>query len=141
MREQSSPRCVASKTLVSGWLIFPPQKFNCIFFYLLILQVDPPLIPANVVYLTEEGRREHDQSHPRPGLVRATADQSFLSHPDLQLYPLVASVDGLDLEVDAHRADKRWREGVVCITEEEGGLPHAAVPDDEDFKHVVKVLV
>lgn len=62
-------------------------------------------------------------------------------HPDLQLYPLVVPVDGLDLEVDADRADKRGCEGVVCIAEEKGGLSNAAVPDDEDFKHVIKVLV
>lgn len=64
-----------------------------------------------------------------------------LSHPDLQLYPLVVPVDGLDLEVDADRADERRCEGVVCVSEEEGGLSNAAVPDDEDFKHVIKVLV
>ncbi len=61
-------------------------------------------------------------------------------HPDLQLYPLVVSVDGLHLEVDAHRAHKRWREGVVCISKQKAGLSNAAVPDDQDFEHVIKVL-
>lgn len=64
-----------------------------------------------------------------------------LPHPDLQLYPLVVPVDGLNLEVDAHCADKGRRERVVCIAEEEGGLSYAAVANDEDFKHVIKVLV
>lgn len=63
------------------------------------------------------------------------------THPDLQLDPLIVSVDGLDLEVDAYSADKGRREGVVCIAEEERCLAHAAVSDDEDFEHVVEVLV
>lgn len=64
-----------------------------------------------------------------------------LPHPDLQLYPLVIPVDGLDFKVDAHCADKGRCEWVVCITEKEGGLSDAAVADDEDFKHVIKVLL
>lgn len=97
-----------------------------------------PPIPANLFYLRKQ---EHDQFNHQPAPVQTPADKPSTSYPDLQLYPLVASVDGLDLEVDAHRADKCWCERVVCITEEEGGLPNAAVADYEDFKHVIKVLV
>lgn len=64
-----------------------------------------------------------------------------LPHPYLQLYPFVVPVDGLHLEVDAHRADEGWREGVVRVAEKKGSLSYAAVANDEDFKHVVKVLV
>lgn len=79
-------------------------------------------------------------THHQPGLIQATAAKN-ISHPNLQLYPLVVPVDGLDLEVDAYCADKGRCERVICVTEEEGGLSDAAVPDDEDFKHVIKVLV
>lgn len=51
------------------------------------------------------------------------------------------SEDGFDFEVDADGADERWREGVVGITEQEGGLADAAVADDKQFEHVVEVLV
>lgn len=64
-----------------------------------------------------------------------------LPHPDLQLYPLVVPVDGLDFKVDAHRADEGRRERVVCVAEQEGGLSDTAVANDEDFKHVIKVLL
>ena len=63
------------------------------------------------------------------------------SHPDLQLDPDVAPVDGLHFEVDAHRADEGRREGVVHVAEQEGGLAHATVADDEQLEHVVQVLV
>ena len=61
--------------------------------------------------------------------------------PNLQLDPLVMSVDRLDLEVDAHCAHEGRGEGVIGIAEQEGCLAHAAVPDQEQFEHVVKVLV
>lgn len=51
------------------------------------------------------------------------------------------SVDRLDLEVDAHCAHEGRGEGVIGIAEQEGCLAHAAVPDQEQFEHVVKVLV
>lgn len=63
------------------------------------------------------------------------------THPNLQLDPLVMSIDCLDLEVDAHCAHKSRGEGVVGIAEQEGGLAHTAIPDQEQFEHVVKVLV
>ena len=67
--------------------------------------------------------------------------QAGSPHPYLQLHPLLVPVDGLHLEVDAHRADEGRREGVVCVAEEEGGLPHAAVTNDQDLEHVVEVLI
>lgn len=63
------------------------------------------------------------------------------THPDLQLHSLLIAVDCLHLEVDAHSADEGWGEGVISIAEEEGGFANAAVADDEQFKHVVKILV
>lgn len=61
--------------------------------------------------------------------------------PDLQLDPLVVAVDCLDLEVDAHSADKGGREGVIGISEQEGRLAHAAVANEQQLEHVVEVLV
>lgn len=63
------------------------------------------------------------------------------THPYLELDPLFVPVDGLDFEVDAHRADERVAERVVGISEQKAGLAHAAVANDEELEHVVKVLV
>lgn len=64
-----------------------------------------------------------------------------MSYPNLQFDPLVVPVDGFDLEVDADGADECRRERVVSIAEQEAGLSHAAVPDDQDLKHVIKGLI
>ena len=64
-----------------------------------------------------------------------------ISYPDLQFNPLVVLVHGLHFEVDAHRADESRGEGVVGVAEQERRLAHAAVADDQQLEHVVKVLV
>lgn len=51
------------------------------------------------------------------------------------------AVDSLHLEVNAHSADEGWSKGVVGIAEEEGGFANTAVADDEQFEHVVEILV
>lgn len=51
------------------------------------------------------------------------------------------AVDSLHFEVDAHGADKGRGEGIISIAEEEGGLTNTAVANDEQFEHVVKILV
>lgn len=72
----------------------------------------------------------------------ANPNQSYrLPYPDLQFYALLVPVDGFHFEVDAHCADEGWRERVICVAEQEGGLAHAAVPNDQDLKHVIKVLI
>ncbi|OBS60527.1 hypothetical protein A6R68_08334 [Neotoma lepida] len=58
------------------------------------------------------------------------------THPYLQLHTFLMAVDCLHFEVDAHGADKGWREGVVSIAEEEGGLTNTAVANDEQFEHL-----
>lgn len=63
------------------------------------------------------------------------------TYPNLQLDSLVVLVDGFNFEVDAHRADKGGGEGVVCVAEQERRLAHTAVADDQQFEHIVKVLV
>jgi len=50
-------------------------------------------------------------------------------------------VNSLDFEVDADGADKRRRERVVRVAEEKRRFADAAVADDEQFEHVVEVLV
>lgn len=77
----------------------PQNYFSWVFFF---FPCDPhPTLnllwePLDNLYLT-------DSAH-------VHASKCSLPHPDLQLYPLVVPVDGLDLEVDAHCADKGWRE-------------------------------
>ena len=51
------------------------------------------------------------------------------------------AVDCLDLEVNAHGADKGGREGVVSVSEQKGRLAHAAVANEQQLEHVVEVLV
>ena len=67
--------------------------------------------------------------------------QQIETHPYLQLDPLVLSEHSLHFEVNPNSADEGRGEGVVCVPEEEGGLPHRAVPDDQQLEHVVEVLV
>ena len=62
-------------------------------------------------------------------------------YPYLQLDPFVLSEDGLDFEIDAHGGDEGRSERVVSIAEKEAGFAHRAVPNNQQFEHVVKVLV
>lgn len=64
-----------------------------------------------------------------------------LTHPDLQLDPLVVAEHSFDLEVDAHGTDEGRGEGVISIAEQEAGFTHTAVANDQQLEHVVKVLV
>ena len=63
------------------------------------------------------------------------------TYPYLQFDPLVLSEHCLHFEVDADGADEGGGEGVVGVPEEEGGLAHRAVADDQQLEHVVEVLV
>ena len=62
-------------------------------------------------------------------------------YPDLEFDALVLAEDGLDFEVDADGGDEGGCEGVVRVAEQERRLAHAAVADDQQFEHVVEVLV
>ena len=79
-----------------------------------------------------------DLNSDRWGIIETNMNHA---HPDLQLDPLVVAINRLHLEVDAHGADERVAEGVVGVAEQEGRFPHAAVADDQQLEHVVKVLV
>jgi hypothetical protein len=63
------------------------------------------------------------------------------SYPNLKFDTLVVPKDCLDLEVDAHGRDEGRSERVVGVAEQEGRFADAAVADDEQLEHVVKVLV
>lgn len=65
----------------------------------------------------------------------------IFTYPYLQLDPLVITENGLHLEIDPHGADKSRGKRVVCVTEEERGFAHAAVANDKQLEHVIKVLV
>lgn len=47
----------------------------------------------------------------------------------------------LDFKINADRAHERRREAVVRVSEEERRLAHRTVADDQQFEHVVEVLV
>ena len=51
------------------------------------------------------------------------------------------AVDCLHLKVYDNGADEGWGEGVISIAEEEGSFADTAVANDEQFEHVVKILV
>lgn len=63
------------------------------------------------------------------------------TYPYLEFDPLVLPEHCFDFEIDPDRGDEGGREGVVCVAEEERGLAHGGVPDDQQLEHVVKVLV
>jgi len=64
-----------------------------------------------------------------------------MTNPDLQFDTFILPKDCLDLEVDADRADERWRERVISIAEQERGFADTAVANDQQLEHVVKALV
>lgn len=49
--------------------------------------------------------------------------------------------DGLHFKVDSDGGHEGGRKRVVSVAEQEARLTHARVADDEQFEHVVKVLV
>lgn len=49
--------------------------------------------------------------------------------------------DGLHFKVNSDGGDEGRREGVIGVAEEKARLSDTRVPDDEQFEHVVKVLV
>lgn len=63
------------------------------------------------------------------------------SYPDLKFDPLILTEDGLDFEVDADGWDESRREGIIGITEEKRRFADTAIPDDQQFKHVIEILV
>lgn len=49
--------------------------------------------------------------------------------------------DCFHFEIDSDGAHERRREAIICVSEEEGGFSNRTVADDEQFEHVVEVLV
>ncbi len=68
-------------------------------------------------------------------------DVSERNYPDLKLDPFVVLIDSFDLKVDAHRTDKGRCESIISIAEKEGCFSNAAVPNDQQLEHVIKVLI
>ncbi len=73
---------------------------------------------------------------PLPGCDRP---EPLLSRrvPDLKLDGLPVQLDGADLEVDADGGDVGLGVGVVGEAEEEAGLAHAGVADQEELEQIV----
>lgn len=63
------------------------------------------------------------------------------TYPNLQFHPLIIPINCFHFEVNSYCADKGWRESVISISEEEGCFTHTAVPNDQEFEHVIKVLI
>lgn len=61
--------------------------------------------------------------------------------PNLKFDSFLVSEDGFNFEVDADGRDERRRERVVCITEEKRCLANGRVADNQQFEHIVVVLV
>lgn len=76
-----------------------------------------------------EGVAVHDVIHEQDTLCAAKValrdgPEALLPRcvPDLQLDLLSIDVDRLDLEVNADRSNERWRERVVCISQQQARL-------------------
>lgn len=63
------------------------------------------------------------------------------TYPNLELNPFILAEDGFDFEVDADSGDEGRGERVVGVAEQERRLAHAAVADDQQFEHVVEILI
>ena len=63
------------------------------------------------------------------------------SYPYLKFDSLVLPEDSLDFEIDANRWNEGRREGIIGVTEQERCFANAAVADDQQFEHVVEILI
>lgn len=61
--------------------------------------------------------------------------------PNLKLDSLFIFENSFDFEIDPNGADEGRGEGVIRVTEQKRCFPHTAVANDEQFEHVVKVLI
>ena len=59
----------------------------------------------------------------------------------MEFNPFVVPENCLDFEVDANGRDEGGGEGVVGVSEEKGGFSHRRIADNQEFEHVVEVLV
>lgn len=65
----------------------------------------------------------------------------FLAYPNLQLNSFFIFENRFYFEIDPNRAYKCRCKGIISISEQEGGFSNTAVADNEQFEHVIKVLV
>lgn len=64
-----------------------------------------------------------------------------VTYPNLKLDSLFIFEYSFYFEIDPNRADECRCKGVIRITEQERCFSHTAIANDEQFEHVVKVLV
>lgn len=64
-----------------------------------------------------------------------------ITYPYLKFDSFVLTEDGLHFEINTDSGDESGCKWVVGVTEEEGCLAHAAVTDDQQFKHVIEILI
>lgn len=65
----------------------------------------------------------------------------LITYPDLKFNSFIVSKDGFHFKVNANSADKGARKRVVGISEQERSLANATIADDQQFEHVVEILI
>lgn len=64
-----------------------------------------------------------------------------ITYPNLKLDAFIMPEHGFHFKVNTDSADERRGEAIVRVPEEETGLAHWGIPDDEQFEHVVEILI
>lgn len=90
---------------------------------------------------TEKGRKFFPDTLICPTPQIEEHCQFKVTYPNLELDPLFIFEYSFYFEIDPNCADECRCKGVIRITEQKRCLPHTAVADDQQFEHVVKVLV
>lgn len=73
--------------------------------------------------------------------LNASSARSWKTYPYLKLHPFVIPVNSLHLKINTHSANEGVVECVVGVSEQKTGFPNTAIANDEQFEHVVKVLI
>lgn len=59
----------------------------------------------------------------------------------MQFNAFVIAKDGLHFEIDADRRDESGCETIVCVSKQETGFPDTRITDNQQFEHVIEVLI
>lgn len=64
-----------------------------------------------------------------------------VTNPNLQLHTFVMTENSFHFEINADRWYERRSEWIVSIAEEEAGFSNTRIADDQQFEHVIEILV
>lgn len=84
---------------------------------------------------------EADKAGSSPSHTCVSKQSVKVTYPNLELDSLFISEHSFYFEIDPDGADECGREGVVRVAEQKGSFAHTAVANNEQFEHVVKVLI